>query len=129
VKWVVDRLRLLGALLGSMALALAGCGSQAASTSTSTTVAQGVIAGVAAPCIGRSITASQLANVSVTVRVSANAKTVETQTVTGEPFAYRFVVAPGLYEVSSGGEGSLEPLSVAVRSGEVVRVNVPSNCL
>ena len=126
---MMGRRRVLRSLLGSLAFALVGCGGHAAPISTFTTVAQGEIAGVAAPCIGRSITASQLANISVTVTVSANGKTVGTQTVKGEPFAYRFVVAPGLYEVASGGEGSLGPLSVTVRSGEIARVNIPSNCL
>lgn len=90
---------------------------------------EGVIAGVASPCIGFAVTSSaQVANIPVTVRISADGKTIATQTVTGS-HNYKFVVAPGLYEVSSGGEGSLGPLSVAVRSGETLRVNIPSNCL
>lgn len=91
---------------------------------------EGVVTGVATPCIGRAITSpAQVADIPVTVKISASGVTIATQIVTGS-HNYRFVVAPGLYEVSSGGLGSNQkPASVTVQPGEIVRANLFSDCL
>lgn len=91
---------------------------------------ESVVTGVATPCIGRFMTSpAQVANIPVTVKMSAGGKTIATQIVTGS-HNYRFVVAPGLYEVSSGGLGTdQKPASVTVRPGEIVRANLFSDCL
>jgi hypothetical protein len=63
-----------------------------------------------------------------TVTLASDGKTVATQTVTGSHI-YRFVVAPGAYQVLSSGRGGQPPASVHVDAGQLVRVDLFSNCL
>jgi hypothetical protein len=88
-------------------------------------LAVGVVTGVATPCHPQEF--GELASIPVTVTLIAGGKTVATQTVTGSHI-YRFVVAPGLYEVSSSGHPQ-QPANVMVQPGEVTRANLFSDCL
>ncbi len=90
-------------------------------------LAVGVVTGVATPCHPQESTVGELASIPVTVTLIAGGNTVATQTVTGSHI-YRFVVAPGIYEVSSSGHPQ-QPASVMVRPGEVMRANLFSDCL
>lgn len=113
--------------LGSL---LAGCGApRSAVTTTTSTVPKGdgVVTGVAAdpPVSGPP---GENNGTPVTVTLTANGKTVASQTVTGEHI-YRFIVAPGLYVVSSSDLCGVLPSNVSVQAGEVLRANLGTGCI
>ena len=81
-------------------------------------VSEGAVTGVATPRHPQALTSpAQLANIPVTVTISAGGMTIATQTVTGS-HNYRFVVAPGLYELRRVALAVTKRLR-ALRSGPV----------
>jgi hypothetical protein len=116
-------------------MALTGCGhghlASSATTSpaaaTSPAPVRGVVTGVATPCHPQASTIAELAGIPVVVTLGSGGRSVATQTVTGRHI-YRFVVAPGAYSVSSSAAGT-SPQSADVDAGEVLRVDLLSDCI
>ena len=84
-------------------------------------VSEGAVTGVATPRHPQALTSpAQLANIPVTVTISAGGMTIATQTVTGS-HNYRFVVAPGLYQNCRRVALAVTKRLRALRSGPVKR--------
>jgi hypothetical protein len=96
----------------------AGCSSTSSAASAAT-----VLTGVATPCIGATTHIGQMV---VRVTLSADSKTVATQSVTGN-HTYRFEVAPGHYRVSSDQE-YVSPVPVTLHSGQTTTVDLDPSC-
>ncbi len=72
------------------------------------------------------MSSAYVARMPVTVRVTHHGKTVARQTVTGGHI-YKFVVAPGRYELSSNASGT-QPATVTVRANRVLRATFVPPC-
>lgn len=103
------------------------CGFVLAQCSQNSPPADGVITGVASPCIGV-ITPAGSHGLSVTVYLTQGTRAVAHQTVRGT-HTYRFVVPAGHYVAATReGDGS-RPVTVAARSGKTSHANIPSYCM
>jgi len=104
-----------------------GCGLGLGLPGCSSTPTDGTITGVASPCTGP-ISPTPYSKLPVTVYLSQGSHAVAHQTLTGT-HTFHFEVPAGDNIVSTHeGEGS-KPVSVAVRPGETIHVNIPSFCM
>ncbi len=108
------------------ALVLTGCSQTSPKGAQSTT--DGVITGVAQPCIGVAITPGGYSKISVTVYLTRGTRAVAQQSVAGA-HGYRFEVPAGNYTVATHeGEGS-KPVDVVVHAGRTTHADIPSYCM
>jgi hypothetical protein len=101
---------------------LAAC-SGGASTSPS-----GVVAGVAAPCVGSYRPQRQISSIPVLVTITQGTHRIASQTVRGS-HVYVFTLPPGRYVVSSDALGGGPAAHVNLRAGDVLRTNLYSMCV
>lgn len=107
-------------------IVLTSCGGGTSPTGAPSTPRPGVVAGVATSCEGPPVPQTQYSGRRVLVTLSHRSLTVARQSVRGM-HVYRFVVAPGLYVVTSD-QSAVSPSGVVVRSGKVVTANIYSDC-
>jgi hypothetical protein len=88
--------------------------------------APGVVTGIAAPCAGPPPAAMD----PVTVFAVRDGRTVARQVTQykGRHDRYRFVLAPGRYQISAPRSADKSPQSVLVRSGQTSTVSFPNTC-
>jgi len=108
------------------ALVLTGCSQTSPKGAQSTT--DGVITGVAQPCVGVAITPGGYSKISVTVYLTQGSRAVAQQSVAGV-HVYRFEVPAGIYTAATHeGEGS-KPVDVVVHAGRTTHADIPSYCM
>jgi hypothetical protein len=110
----------------ALAVAVAAVGPLAACSSSSAAAPDpATLTGVASPCVGVT-TSDQYVQMKVNVTLSANSRTVASQTVTGT-HTYRFQVSPGQYRVSSD-QPYAAPEDVTLRAGSTTNVDLDPHC-
>lgn len=122
---VKRNLRIVAVIVtGVLGLTAAACTGH----NTSSVVAPklGVVTGSATPCVGA---ASSYAYRRIPVRITLTkgSQIVAHQSGHGT-VTYRFSVAPGKFQVSSDQSGT-SPVTVTIRSGATIRVDLVSHCL
>src|ERR1039458_6665467 len=86
----------------------------------------GILTGVAAPCVGLATTA-EYARLPVEVAVNEGSRTVVSETVTGR-HTYRFTVPPGRYTISSDEFQAPLNVRVVLHSGKTDHVDLMPAC-
>jgi hypothetical protein len=84
-----------------------------------------VVTGVATPCVGVT-TSIEYAMMAVGVTISQHSHVVSRQVVRGS-HTFRFIEPPGNYELTSD-QQYVSPQSVAVDSGQTVRLTLKASC-
>ena len=108
------------------ALVLTGCSQTSPKGAQSST--DGVITGVAQPCVGVAITPGGYSKISVTVYLTQGFRAVAQQSLVGVHI-YRFKVPAGNYTVATHeGDGS-KPVDVVVHAGRTTHADIPSYCM
>ena len=111
------------------ALVLTGC-SQTSPKGTQSTqsTTNGVITGVAQPCVGMAITPGGYSKISVTVYLTQGSRAVAQQSVAGA-HVYRFEVPAGNYTVETHEGDASKPVDVVVHQGRTTHADPPSHCM
>jgi len=108
------------------ALVLTSCSQTSPKSAQSST--DGVITGVAQPCVGVAITPRGYSKISVTVYLTQGSRAVAQQSVAGV-HVYHFEVPAGNYTVGTHeGEGS-KPVDIVVHAGRTTHADIPSYCM
>ncbi len=109
------------------ALVLTCCSQTSSKGAQSTT--DGVITGVARPCVGVAITPGEYGKISVTVYLTQGSREVAQQSVAGT-HVYRFEAPTGNYTVATHeGEGGSKPVDLVVHAGRTTHADIPSYCM